>query len=382
MRFLFASDSFKGSLSSAEIIQILTEEAHRIIPGCETVGLLTADGGEGTLDAVVDAWRGEKQELTVHGPLMEPVKASYGRLGNARAMIEMAAASGLPLVPQEKRNPLYTTTYGTGELIAHALSQGITQITVAIGGSATNDGGMGAMRALGVRFLDRSGEELAGRGADLLHVEKIDTSGLHPAVHKADFTVMCDVKNPLTGPHGAAYTFGAQKGAGEKELAILEEGMKHYACILREQMGTDVEQMPGAGAAGGLGAALAAFLRAKIEPGIESVLDMIGFDEAVQRADLVITGEGRLDWQSCYGKVISGVGERAKKYGVPAIAVVGGMGEGASDIYEHGIVSIVPTVNAPIGLEEAMKLAPQLYRDAAERLFRMLLAGKQLWHKE
>ena len=377
MRFLFASDSFKGTLTSEQIIRLLSQAAEEIFPGCETAGVPVADGGEGTVDAVVTATGGEYRKVTVHGPLMEEVTASYGVFHGHTAIIEMTAASGLPMVPNEKRNPLNTTTYGTGELIKDALDQGYRKLSIAIGGSATNDGGMGAMRALGVRFLDENGAELEGFGADLEKVADIDMSGLHPAVAEAEITVMCDVNNPLTGPDGATYTFGKQKGGTPEILDRLEAGMKQYAAVMREH-GMDVEQMAGAGAAGGLGAALCGYLHANLKSGIETVLDLINFNGLLEGTDLVVTGEGRIDWQSAFGKVPSGIGMRCKAKNVPAVAIVGGMGNGAEKIYEFGIDSILPTINGAMDLEEALERAEELYANAADRMFRMVRAGMRL----
>ena len=233
MKLLFASDSFKGTLSSDQIIKLLNESAQRVFPGCETVGVPVADGGEGTVDAVIAVTKGDYRKVKVHGPLMEETEASYGVFHGDSAIIEMAAASGLPMVPTEKRNPLNTTTYGTGELIKDALDNGYRKLSIAIGGSATNDGGMGAMSALGVRFLDAQGNVLTGVGSDLEKVADIDMSGLHPAVAEAEITVMCDVTNPLTGPDGATYTFGKQKGGTPEILDRLEAGMKNYAAVMR-----------------------------------------------------------------------------------------------------------------------------------------------------
>ncbi|WP_443597146.1 glycerate kinase family protein [Agathobacter sp.] len=374
MKFLFASDSFKGSLSSEKIIEILTQAAKNIFPDCETNGVPVADGGEGTVDAVVAATNGTMEKVCVHGPLMEKVEASYGRIHGNGAIIEMAAASGLPLVPTEKRNPLYTTTLGTGEMIADALNKGYRDISIAIGGSATNDGGMGAMIALGVKFLDKDGVELKGFGEDLEKVASIDMSGIHPAVAETKFTVMCDVNNPLTGEDGATYTFGAQKGADEEVLTRLEKGMKNYAQVIQDTTGIDVDTIPGTGAAGGLGAALKVFLNANLKSGIETVLDLIEFDSLLEGADLVITGEGRMDWQSAFGKVPSGVGLRSKAKNIPVFAIVGGMGKGVQNIYDYGVDSIITTVNGPMPLEEAMERAEELYADVADRLFRIVKA--------
>ena len=378
MKFLFASDSFKGTLSSEQIITLLDAAAKNVFPDCETMGIPVADGGEGTIDAVISVLHGSIYEVDVHGPLMEEVVSRYGETGNGAAVIEMAAASGLPMVPVDKRDPRVTTTYGTGELIKTALDRGCRDITIAIGGSATNDGGMGAMRALGIRFLDENGEELSGCGNDLARVADIDISGLHSAVKDARFTIMCDVNNPLTGPDGATYTFGKQKGGSPEILDELEQGMIHYAALIREKMGTDVDQIPGSGAAGGLGAAFCVFLKAEMKSGIETVLDLIHFDELLEGVDLVITGEGRIDWQSAFGKVPSGIGNRCRKKGIPAIAIVGGMGDKAEMIFDHGIDSIITTINGAMGLDEALERAEELYAGAAERAFRMVKAGMKL----
>lgn len=378
MRLLFASDSFKGSLSSEQIIRLLTESANRIFPGCETLGVPIADGGEGTVDAVIAVTKGTMREVKVHGPLMEETTASYGVFHEDSAIIEMAAASGLPMVPTEKRNPLHTTTYGTGELIKDALDAGYRKLSIAIGGSATNDGGMGAMRALGIRFLDAEGKELEGFGADLEKVADIDLNGIHPALAEAEITVMCDVNNPLTGPDGATYTFGKQKGGTPEILDRLEAGMKNYAAVIQEKLGKDADHIAGAGAAGGLGAALCVFLQAELKSGIETVLDLIDFNTLLEGTDLVVTGEGRIDWQSAFGKVPSGIGMRCKAKRVPAVAIVGGMGNGAEKIYEFGVESIIPTINGTMEIQEAMDRAEELYANAADRLFRMIQVGMNM----
>ena len=378
MKFLFASDSFKGTLSSEQIIRLLTESAKEAFPDCETAGTLIADGGEGTVDAVIAMTKGELIRVPVHGPLMEETTAVYGKINEDSAIIEMAAASGLPMVPENLRNPLNTTTYGTGELIRDALDRGFRNISVALGGSATNDGGMGAMSALGVKFLDKDGNVLDGKGSDLEKVASVDVSGLHPAVAETKFTVMCDVNNPLTGPDGATYTFGKQKGGTPEILDRLEAGMKSYAKVAGEALGKDIDHIAGAGAAGGMGAALCGFLNAGLKSGIETVLDLIGFDEMLEGVDLVVTGEGRIDWQSAFGKVPSGIGMRCKKKGVPAVAIVGGMGNGAEKIYEFGVESIIPTINGAMDINKALERAEELYKGAADRMFRFLKVGMQM----
>ncbi len=378
MKFLFASDSFKGSLSSRQTIALLARAAKAVFGEIEYAGVPVADGGEGTLEAVVMAQNGQWIETEVHGPLMEKTKARYGKLSERRAVIEMAAASGLPMVPVEKRNPLYTTSFGTGELIRHALDQGFIDISVAIGGSATNDGGMGCARALGMRFLDRDGRELTGRGEDLERVAAIDAANLDRRISSARITVMCDVTNPLCGENGATWTFGAQKGATPEIQTRLEAGMVNYRDVIRRQFEVDPDAIPGAGAAGGLGAALTVFLGGEMKSGIETVLDLIDFDRRLEGVDVVVTGEGCTDWQSCFGKVMQGVGERAKKAGVLAVGLSGSLGRGAEQIYEHGIASLMTTVDAPMPLEEAIDRAEELYNQAAVRMFRFLQAGMTL----
>lgn len=380
MKFLFASDSFKGTLSSRRTAELLTQAAEEIFPGCECAGLEVADGGEGTTEAVLSAVDGRRIPVSVKGPLWEQREAFYGALDENRAVMEMAEASGLPLVPKELRDPRNTTTFGTGEMIRDAIDRGFRDISIAIGGSATNDGGIGCMRALGVRFLDESGQELRGCGADLIKIRTIDCSGLDTRIkeRKVRFTVMCDVKNPLCGADGAAYTFGKQKGGTPEMLDELEAGMQNYRDLLLQEFGVNMDEVPGAGAAGGLGAALTVFLNAELKSGIETVLDLIGFEEKLQGVSLVVTGEGRADWQSVFGKVMQGVGSRCQRMGVPAVAIVGSMGTGAEQIFDHGIESIMTTVNGIMPLEEAMERAEELYLGAARRMFRMLRAARGL----
>lgn len=378
MKLLFASDSFKGTLTSDQTIELLTKAAEEVFGSCETSGVPVADGGEGTTDAVVKARSGEIITVPVHGPLMEMEQGFYGRLSGSEAILEMAAASGLPMVPEEKRNPLNTTTYGTGELLKAALDAGYTEIAIAIGGSATNDGGMGFASALGIRFLDQDGHVLEGRGEDLEKVAHIDMSGLDPAVQKAHFTVMCDVTNPLCGPDGATYTFGKQKGGTPEILDRLEKGMQNYRDVIIREFGVNPDEIQGSGAAGGLGAALKVFLHAEMKSGIETVLDLIDFDARLEGVDLVVTGEGRTDWQSCFGKVMQGVGDRSAKHQVPVVALCGGLGPDYEKIYAHGIRSIMTTVDGPMPLKEALDNAYELYYKGAIRMFRFLKTGMQM----
>ena len=378
MKFVFASDSFKGSLSGKEANRMLERAAKEVFGEVECISLPVADGGEGTADALIEATDGERIYAEVHDPCMKPISAYYGKLNEKCAIIEMAAASGLTLIPPEKRNPLYTTSFGTGELILDALEKGFEDIYIAIGGSATSDGGMGCARALGARFLDPAGCELEGTGRDLERVDRIDVTGLDGRLQKCRITVMCDVTNPLCGKEGAVYTFAPQKGATAEMQEVLEKGMCNYREVLRKQFGTDPDEIPGAGAAGGLGAALMLFMKGRMRSGINTVLDLIGFEEVLKEADLVVTGEGRTDHQSSYGKALFGIGERAKAMGVPAVALSGSIGSGASAIYDHGIRSILTTVSEPMLLTEAMSRSRELYYYAALRLFRLIKTGMDI----
>lgn len=378
MKLLFASDSFKGSLTSEKTVELLSQAAREVFGECECSGVPVADGGEGTVEAVIAAEHGEYINVKVHGPLMEETESFYGIFDGNKAVIEMAAASGLPMVPEELRNPLNTTTFGTGELILDALKRGFRDISIAIGGSATNDGGMGCARALGVKFLDQDGNELEGFGRDLARVAAIDISGLDERVKDSKITVMCDVTNPLCGKDGATWTFGKQKGATLEIQEELEKGMCSYRDVIRETFGIDCDGIPGTGAAGGLGAALMVFLGGEMKSGIETVLDLIRFDERLEGVDLVVTGEGRTDWQSCFGKVMQGVGMRAKAKGIPVLGLSGSLGKNAMDICSCGISSLMTTVNAPMPLSEALERAEELYYEGALRMFRFVRTGMEI----
>ncbi len=381
MKLLFASDSFKGSLTSQQTAELLAKAAKEVFGEVEYSSVPVADGGEGTVDAVIAAEHGEKIEVEVYSPLLDRITASYGKLDDKRAVIEMAAASGLPLIPRNLRNPLYTTTYGTGELIRDALDKGFRDISIAIGGSATNDGGMGCARALGVQFLDKNGNQLQGTGGDLALVDSIDVSELDPRIRESKITVMCDVTNPLTGPDGATYTFGAQKGATPEIQKRLEEGMINYRDVIIRQFGINPDDIKGSGAAGGLGTALLVFLNGEMKSGIDTVLDLINFDQRLEGVDLVVTGEGRTDWQSCFGKVMQGVGERSRAKGVAAVGLSGSLGLNANQIFEHGIESLITSVDSPMPIEEAISRAEELYYLAAVRMFRFIKAGMSIAEK-
>ena len=378
MKLLFAPDSFKGSLSSTRSIELLTEAARRHFPDCEVIGIPMADGGEGTVEALLNTLKGHYETCTVSGPLGTPVEASYALTEDHTAIIEMAAASGLPLLAAKERNPLYTSTYGTGELIKDAISKGAKKLLLSIGGSATNDGGMGVAAALGIRFLDKNGFALRPIGKNLIRIHTIDPSGVLPEIKELPITIMCDVKNPLTGPTGATYVYGAQKGGTPDILDEMEEGMLHYANLIKTMTGTDFGAMEGAGAAGGFSIPFLAFTGAKLASGIDSVLTTLEFDRHLEGVDFVVTGEGRVDGQSIFGKVLAGVGGACAKKGIPVAAIVGGMGPGASNILDYGIDSILPIVPGPIKLSESLARSEEFFADAADRMFRFIKMGMKL----
>lgn len=372
MKLIFASDSFKGTLGSAQIAGLLDKAARSVLGDIETASIILADGGEGTAEAVIASTEAHAQRVCVHGPLLDPVEAEYAVFDDGRAVIEMASASGITLVPENRLDPLEATSLGTGELLIDALNNGARDIAVAIGGSATNDGGMGFMKALGACFYDAGGAALEGRGRDLGKVARIDLSGLDKRLADTKITVMCDVDNPLTGSVGATYTYGPQKGATAESLKLLEAGMCNYRDAIKNVTGIDCDKIAGAGAAGGIGAALYAFLGAELKPGIDVVLDITHFDEVIDGADLVITGEGKADHQSVHGKAMQGVGRRAKEKGVPVAAIVGGLGDGWEGLLNCGIYEVVPLVKGDVTVEDAMTRSEEVYYDAALEFFRSL----------
>ncbi len=378
MKILIASDSFKGSATTMEVADSIEKGFAGIYQGVEIVKVPMADGGEGTVETLVAGMDGEFAHEEVTGPLGEGVQAKYGIIKDEIAIIEMAEASGLVLVKEEMRNPLLTTTYGTGELILSALKRGYRKIYVGIGGSATNDGGMGMAKALGYRFLDRDGNEIPDGGGALGQLQRIDRSKVTPLIEDAKITVMCDVENPLYGTDGAAYVYGPQKGANPEMVKLLDENLKHFADILKRDMDVDIGDIPGSGAAGGLGGGLMAFCRAELKPGIEMVLDIQQFEGQLQGVDLVITGEGRIDGQSAKGKVPAGVAKLARKLNKPVVAIAGGIGEGTEGLYSMGIDLILPIVDRPMGLGEAMGEAKTLLEKTGERLARILMLSEKL----
>lgn len=340
------SDSFKGTVSSCEICAIAQRVIPRHFPACEVVCIPVADGGEGTVDCFVQTMGAQRVEITVTNALGEKSAAAYARLGEL-AIIEMAAAAGLPQVGA-LRCPGTATTYGVGELIAHAVDSGCRKILLGLGGSATNDGGCGCAAALGVGFLDADGQSFVPVGDTLGRIVRIDTAEAEALLRSVEITVMCDVTNPLYGPTGAAYVFAPQKGADAEKVKSLDAGLRHFGDVIRSQYGLDVSAMPGAGAAGGMGAGCVALLGGTIQSGIDAVLDVTGFDRQLEGADLVITGEGRIDSQSADGKVVSGVARRTRAKGVPLIAIAGGIADSAGAVYDIGVSAMFSTDRAAL----------------------------------
>lgn len=376
MKILIAVDSFKGSLSSQQAGEAITEGIHKVFPEAMTYILPMADGGEGTVEALVQAMQGEILRTKTTSPLGDIIEGFLGQLPDGMVVLEMAAASGLPLVPQEKRNPLVTSTKGTGELILKAMDLGARDIILGIGGSATNDGGAGMAQALGVKLLDIEGRELNPGGGELGRLANIDLGQVDPRLKNTKITVMCDVGNPLCGARGASAVFGPQKGATPEMVQILDRNLEHYAQIIKEQLGLDLKDIPGSGAAGGLGIGLLAFTNAELKTGVETILDTVKFDQMLEESDFVITGEGRIDSQSLYGKVPMGVAKRAVKQAKPVLAIVGSIGPGAEALYDHGLSSIVSIVNGPMTLEQSIEQAYMLTVEATARAFRILEIGQ------
>lgn len=376
MKIIVAPDSFKGSLTALEASQAIADGWCRVFPDAETVLVPMADGGEGTVQSLVDATGGQVLHEDVTDPLGGKVSAHYGILGDGKtAVIEMASASGLPLVPPDKRNPLITTTYGTGELVRAALDRGCRRLIIGIGGSATNDGGAGVAQALGAQLLDASGDSLPFGGAALAKLAQIQLASLDSRIAETETVVACDVDNPLTGPTGAAHVYGPQKGATPEMVKQLDAALAHFAQVVKQDVGKDVRDVPGAGAAGGLGAGLMTFLNAELKSGIDIVIDAAHLRDKVKGADLVITGEGAIDEQTIYGKTPIGVAKVACEQQIPVLGIAGMVAEGARAVYEHGIDALTTLVPGPITLEDAVADASVLLADATERAARMFQIG-------
>jgi glycerate kinase len=353
MKIVVAPDSFKGSLTAVEVSDAIEQGIKEIFPQAEIVKIPMADGGDGTVQCLVNATGGEILKEKVTGPLGDEVLASYGILGDKKtAVIEMAEASGLTLVPENRRNPLITTTYGTGQLIKFALDQGCRKMIIGIGGSATNDGGAGMVQALGVELLDKDGEEIGFGGGELKKVFRIDIKYLDNRLSETKVLIASDVSNPLCGPKGASWIYGPQKGATPEIIEELDESLAYFADIIKRDLNKDVKDIPGAGAAGGLGASLMAFLDAELRPGIEIIIEIVKLEQAIKGADLVITGEGKIDCQTIYGKAPIGVAKIAKKYNVPVVAIAAIIDDDADIVHQYGINTLIKISEPPMSLSE------------------------------
>ena len=378
MKIILAPDSFKGSLTSMEVAEAMEIGIKRALPDAECTRIPMADGGEGTVQALLDAVGGELRHCIVTGPAGQQVEAAYGLLADgSTAVIETAAASGLALVDDNGRNPLLTTSYGTGELMRHALERGARKIILGIGGSATNDAGVGMAQALGAVFRDGEGRVLRenGTGGTLQQIESMDLGGLHPGLEQVQLLVACDVDNPLTGPDGAAHVFAPQKGADAAMVETLDNNLKHLAGVIERELGMDVDKVPGAGAAGGMGAGLLVFAGAELQRGIEIISKATAIETHLRMADLVLTGEGRVDFQTAFGKTPAGIARLAGEYGVPVVAIGGGLADDAGSVFAHGIHGLEPAIARDMPLSEALANSRDYVANAAERVIRLVKIG-------
>ena len=372
-KIVIIPDSFKGTLSAKQICGIMKKEAEKQFPDCEILTIPVADGGEGSVECFLDAMGGSRESGCVHGPFMEKMDAYYGILRDGTAVVETASCAGLPLT-EGRRDPKATTTYGVGELVRAALDKGCRRIIVALGGSCTNDGGCGMAAALGVRFLDREGREFIPVGGTLGRISSIVIDGKDKRLDQTELLVMCDITNPLTGPEGATYVFGPQKGADREAQQEMEEGMVHYAGILEKTGAVQgICTLPGGGAAGGMGAGIAALFGGRLVPGIQVVLDIVKFDQIAKDADLILTGEGKLDRQSIRGKVISGIAKRAQKLGVPVVAIAGGIErEALPELYQEGLTAAFSINQLPQDYAVSRDKSRENLETEMENIFRLL----------
>jgi len=378
LKVVIAPQGFKGNLTALQVSQAIDRGIRRVLPDVVTSLVPMADGGEGTTQALIDALGGEMVPVEVTDPMGGRVLAHWGFLSDGvTAVIEMAVASGLSLVPPGKRNPLSATTYGTGELIRHALEKGCRKFIIGIGGSATNDGGAGMAQALGARLLDAKGEAIAFGGAALSSLEHIDVATLDSRLADCDILLACDVDNPLCGPNGASCVYGPQKGATDKMVAQLDKALAPYADVIERDLGLDIRDIPGAGAAGGLGAGLMVFLKARLELGVEVIIQATGLITHLKGAELVFTGEGRIDSQTACGKTPVGVARRAKEFGLPVIAIAGEIGDGYQAVFREGIDSVFSIAPGPISLSQSLSMAEELTADTAERAVRLFISGRR-----
>ena len=377
MKIVIAPDSFKESLTALQVADAIAAGMREVWPDATYVKVPVADGGEGTVQAMIDALGGRRVDVRVTGPLGQVVDAFYGDACGV-AVIEMAAASGLEGVPPDLRDPRTATSRGTGELIRAALDAGARRVVLGVGGSATNDGGAGMLQALGVRLLDADGRDLGPGGAELARLDRIDATGLDARVRATEFHIACDVDNPLVGPRGASAVFGPQKGATPDMVRQLDAALAHFADVIRRDLGQDVAQLPGAGAGGGIAAAMVVFLQGQLRPGIEIVTEAVGLDAQVRDADLVVTGEGRIDGQTVNGKTPMGVAKVARRHGKPVVAIGGSLARDAGAVYAAGIEVVVAAVARPCSVAEALGAADENVRRAARNLAAALALGARL----
>ena len=376
MKIVIAPDSYKGSIYASDAARAMEDGVRRVLPDAEVVLVPVADGGDGTLETLVETSGGRIITSDVTGPLGESVSAQWGAMGDGvTAVAEMARTSGLALVRLEDRDPLNATTYGLGEVILEALESGYRRFILGIGGSATNDAGAGMAQALGVRLLDAGGAKLPPGGAALARLARIDTSGLDPRAVEADFEVACDVNNPLTGPEGASAVYGPQKGATPEIVEQLDAALANFANVVKRDLGADVNDVPGSGAAGGLGGGIMAFLGGRLRPGVDIVLDTVDLESRLDGADLIITGEGCMDFQTVYNKAPIGVARLAGERNIPVIGVSGSLGDGFTDVHEHGIAAAVAITHAPMTLDEATDRVVELIASATEQAVRLVRVG-------
>ena len=377
MRVMIAPDKFKGSLTALEAAAAMARGVTRAAPQASIDQVPVADGGEGTAQALVAATGGSFREAQVTGPLGEPIIACFGLLGDGRtAVLEMAAASGLVLVPPAKRNPLVTTTRGTGELLLAAIAAGARRVVIGIGGSATNDGGAGFGQAIGFRQLDDQDRDLDAGGGDLGRLARIERSARLGALDGVEIAVACDVTNTLCGPHGASAVYGPQKGAAPEMVERLDQNLAHFAAIVERDLGVAIKDLPGSGAAGGLGGGLVAFAGGKLEPGVELIIDAVKLAQRLENTDLCLTGEGTIDAQSAFGKTAVGVARLARSLHCPTLALAGSIGPGAQAVLDHGIDAYFSICPGPLSLEQAIDQAGLLLEQAAEQAVRGFLAGQ------
>ncbi len=379
MKIIIAPDSFKESLSAKAVATSIKKGILKVLPEATVIEIPVSDGGEGLLDALVEPLKGKRITVAVNDPLFRVIKAEYGIIDKGKtAIIEMAKASGLELLNENEKKPLISSTYGTGELIKDALDRNCSKIIIGIGGSATNDGGMGMVRALGGKFKNKNNEDIAKGGGALGDLYTIDLTNFDKRIVNCEFITACDVKNPLTGENGASFVYAVQKGADQEQVKLLDDNLINYAAVIKNDLGIEVEEVEGAGAAGGMGAALLAFFDAKLETGIDLILQTLHLEDYIKGSDLVFTGEGKIDVQTLHGKTIVGIARIAKRNKVPVIAIAGKLGEGIEPLYDLGIQAVYSIIDQPMELTDALQNADKLIQNLVENIMRTLLINDRM----